>query len=289
MHNSVSHTLTHLLDRSVAQFRFTFNNVFTGESSNETVYDAMCPALVDGLLSGFNTTLLAYGQTSSGKTHTLMGTPTDPGLIILMIDDVFSKVVNAELSEHLIRISYFEIYNESFNDLLAFDDEDGPGAALDASERGRTGSTKYDPSKEGNKFERLPQEESNAKLRLRGSTKTGWNGTLPFILPATLRHATSICHPSTSIYQAPLPRRHAATPPHRHTNSPILCVSCCRPAAPVEGIKERVVKDADEVVRLLAGGEKHRHFGATAMNDRSSRSHTVFRMIVESREAKVTP
>jgi len=209
--------------------RFTFNNVFTGESSNETVYDAMCPALVDGLLSGFNTTLLAYGQTSSGKTHTLMGTPTDPGLIILMIDDVFSKVVNAELSEHLIRISYFEIYNESFNDLLAFDDEDGPGAALDASERGRTGSTKYDPSKEGNKFERLPQEESNAKLRLRGSTKTGWN---------------------------------------------------------VEGIKERVVKDADEVVRLLAGGEKHRHFGATAMNDRSSRSHTVFRMIVESREAK---
>ena len=42
--------------------RYTFNNVFEGESDNQEVYDAMCPALVDGLLAGFNTTLLAYGQ-----------------------------------------------------------------------------------------------------------------------------------------------------------------------------------------------------------------------------------
>ena len=193
----------------------------------------MCPALVEGLLSGFNTTLLAYGQTSSGKTHTLMGTPTDPGLIILMIDDVFSKVVNAEVSEHLIRVSYFEIYNENFVDLLAFDEDEEQNASasqsLDPSERGRADSMKYDPQKEGNKFDRLPSEESNAKLRLRGSTKTGWHGT-PLVRMFSRSRVSAWRAASSSSHPSP----HASA---RLAEPPCLMIPICRTSGGHQGAR----------------------------------------------------
>ena len=44
--------------------------------------------------------------------------------------------------------------------------------------------------------------------------------------------------------------------------------------------------NVEGVMSLLARGEKARHVGATAMNARSSRSHTVFRLVVESKGAK---
>ena len=37
-------------------------------------------------------TVFAYGQTSSGKTHTMMGTNENPGLIPLGVKDIFSYV-----------------------------------------------------------------------------------------------------------------------------------------------------------------------------------------------------
>lgn len=35
------------------------------------VYDCCVSGLVQGFLEGYNSTLLAYGQTASGKTHTM--------------------------------------------------------------------------------------------------------------------------------------------------------------------------------------------------------------------------
>ena len=46
----------------------------------------------------------------------------------------------------------------------------------------------------------------------------------------------------------------------------------------VEGLEAKIVSDPDEVMGLLKTGESNRHYGATNMNDRSSRSHTIFRL-----------
>ncbi|CAO2149242.1 unnamed protein product [Urochloa humidicola] len=51
----------------------------------------------------------------------------------------------------------------------------------------------------------------------------------------------------------------------------------------VEGLREDVVETAEQALDLLKLGEANRHFGQTNMNVRSSRSHTIFRMIIESR------
>lgn len=50
----------------------------------------------------------------------------------------------------------------------------------------------------------------------------------------------------------------------------------------VSGLREEIVNNAEQVLELLHRGEENRHFGETNMNVRSSRSHTIFRMVIES-------
>jgi centromeric protein E len=47
--------------------------------------------------------------------------------------------------------------------------------------------------------------------------------------------------------------------------------------------KEMIVTDANGLLGVLWHGEKSRSFASTAMNERSSRSHTIFRITIESR------
>ena len=42
-----------------------------------------------GILQGINGTIFAYGVTSSGKTHTMIGTEEDPGIAPSIIDELF--------------------------------------------------------------------------------------------------------------------------------------------------------------------------------------------------------
>ncbi|KAK5824021.1 kinesin-like protein KIN-7N [Gossypium arboreum] len=51
----------------------------------------------------------------------------------------------------------------------------------------------------------------------------------------------------------------------------------------VAGLREEIVNNAEQVIKLLESGEVNRHFGETNMNARSSRSHTIFRMVIESK------
>ncbi|KAH1212274.1 hypothetical protein AAZX31_14G088500 [Glycine max] len=51
----------------------------------------------------------------------------------------------------------------------------------------------------------------------------------------------------------------------------------------VAGLKEEIVNNAEQVLSLIKAGEVNRHFGETNMNVRSSRSHTIFRMVIESK------
>jgi centromeric protein E len=52
--------------------------------------------------------------------------------------------------------------------------------------------------------------------------------------------------------------------------------------------KEVIVGSAAEVLEVMAQGEKRRHYGKTEMNDLSSRSHTILRLMIESNPAQDT-
>ena len=66
-------------------------------------------------MKGFNGTVFAYGQTSSGKTRTLMGDGQDgdhPGVTILAIRDIFEYIKKNPSVEWHVTCCYMEIYNE---------------------------------------------------------------------------------------------------------------------------------------------------------------------------------
>ena len=72
-------------------------------------------------MEGINQTVFAYGQTSSGKAHTMKGYPSKneiTGLIPLSVQQIFQHINGNSQSKYEISVSYIEIYNESVNDLI---------------------------------------------------------------------------------------------------------------------------------------------------------------------------
>ncbi|EZF30450.1 kinesin-like protein [Trichophyton mentagrophytes] len=98
---------------------FMFDRVFDENTSQGDVYEASTKHLLDSVLEGYNATVFAYGATGCGKTHTITGTPQQPGIIFLTMQELFEKI--AERSEEKVTelsLSYLEIYNETIRDLL---------------------------------------------------------------------------------------------------------------------------------------------------------------------------
>uniref|UniRef100_A0A0K2TD80 Centromere-associated protein E n=1 Tax=Lepeophtheirus salmonis TaxID=72036 RepID=A0A0K2TD80_LEPSM len=168
---------------------YRFDQVFDANSRNEDIFSQLCTNIIHSAFRGFNGTIFAYGQTSSGKTHTMMGDEDEAGVIPAAIDQIFASIEATQNREFLLRVSYLEIYNENIVDLLAYSG----------------GSKKY--------------------LQLKEDTEGNvW----------------------------------------------------------VDGATEEIVSAPEEVIQCLLYGEQHRHIGSTNMNKRSSRSHTIFRLIIES-------
>lgn len=88
---------------------YAFDNVFGPDWSSAAVYEATARNLLDKVVEGFNATVFAYGQTSSGKTHTMRGTPSEPGLIPLAVRQAFDNIAAATGREFLARVSYMEV------------------------------------------------------------------------------------------------------------------------------------------------------------------------------------
>lgn len=94
---------------------FTFDNVYAPGCANRDVFESSVRDLVGHVMNGFNGTVFAYGMTGTGKTHSMQGTPTDPGIIPLSAETLFAA---AAKGDYKVRVSYLEIYNEHLNDLL---------------------------------------------------------------------------------------------------------------------------------------------------------------------------
>eukprot|EP00698_Gefionella_okellyi_P011989 TRINITY_DN3202_c0_g2_i1.p1 TRINITY_DN3202_c0_g2~~TRINITY_DN3202_c0_g2_i1.p1 ORF type:complete len:1514 (-),score=501.34 TRINITY_DN3202_c0_g2_i1:91-4632(-) len=193
-----SHDLQNIDDQARC-FDFGEDHVLQPEIDTPTVYERVGRPIVQRALEGFHGYIFAYGQTSSGKTHTMLGTPERPGIIPLALRDVFDAMATKDF---VIKVSYLEIYQEQIKDLL----DVGKGN-LDVF-----------------------LDEKRVPMMFIG--------------------------------------RFAGQGADR---------------VRVEATAE-MVRSPEEVMALIKRGESHRHYGATKMNLGSSRSHTIFRMEISSRE-----
>ncbi|TGJ86631.1 hypothetical protein E0Z10_g2134 [Xylaria hypoxylon] len=177
---------------------YFYDNVFTTHDDNSRVYDHIAKRLVRRVMEGYHGTVFAYGMTGTGKTFSMQGTASSPGVIPLAITDIFSYIRETPSREFLLRVSYLEIYNERIHDLLSMPAANATGAAA-------------------------AQEE----IKLREDSKRG-------------------------VYATPL--------------------------------KEEIVQSPTQLLRVIARGDQARRTASTQFNARSSRSHAVVQIVVESRE-----
>lgn len=176
---------------------YHFDNVFGTYDDNAKVYDSAAKRLVRRVMEGYHGTVFAYGMTGTGKTFSMQGTMSSPGVIPLAITDIFSYIRETPNREFLLRVSYLEIYNEKIHDLLAAPTTGGPAGAQ--------------------------QDE----IKLREDRQRG-------------------------VYATPL--------------------------------KEEIVQSPTQLLRVIHRGDMARRTGSTQYNARSSRSHAVVQIVVESRE-----
>ncbi|XP_061667078.1 kinesin-like protein KIF19 isoform X2 [Syngnathoides biaculeatus] len=98
---------------------YVFDVAFDYSASQEEVYRATTKGLIEGLISGYNATVFAYGPTGCGKTYTMLGTDKEHGIYVRTLNDLFRAI--EETSDDMmysVSMSYLEIYNEMIRDLL---------------------------------------------------------------------------------------------------------------------------------------------------------------------------
>ncbi|KAL9647554.1 hypothetical protein ABK040_006910 [Willaertia magna] len=105
---------------------FTFDRVYGASTTQKELFDESIKHIVDETLDGFNCTIFAYGQTSSGKTFTMEGRRDEAtseiidnqaGVIPRSVYHIF-ETLERNKTEYTIKVSCMELYNEELQDLL---------------------------------------------------------------------------------------------------------------------------------------------------------------------------
>uniref|UniRef100_A0A2K6LUV8 Kinesin-like protein n=1 Tax=Rhinopithecus bieti TaxID=61621 RepID=A0A2K6LUV8_RHIBE len=98
---------------------YLFDVAFDFTATQEMVYQATTKSLIEGVISGYNATVFAYGPTGCGKTYTMLGTDQEPGIYVRTLNDLFRAIEETSNDmEYEVSMSYLEIYNEMIRDLL---------------------------------------------------------------------------------------------------------------------------------------------------------------------------
>ncbi|KAK8936898.1 125 kDa kinesin-related protein [Platanthera zijinensis] len=109
---------------------FTFDKVFGPCAKQKDLYEQAIVPIVNEVLEGFNCTIFAYGQTGTGKTHTMEGEcrraksgpkgqlPVDAGVIPRAVKQIFDAL-EGQHTEYSVKVTFLELYNEEITDLLA--------------------------------------------------------------------------------------------------------------------------------------------------------------------------
>ncbi|KAM4665120.1 kinesin-like protein KIF19 [Discoglossus pictus] len=98
---------------------YMFDVAFDYSATQDIVYRLTTKGLIEGVISGYNATVFAYGPTGCGKTYTMLGTDREPGIYIRTLNDLFKAIEEtSDDMEYEVLMSYLEIYNEMIRDLL---------------------------------------------------------------------------------------------------------------------------------------------------------------------------
>lgn len=109
-----------VINNQQLNWSFKFDSLFVNVPQS-TFYEECAAPVVKSVLDGYNGTILAYGQTGAGKTFTITAISENyaqRGIAPRAISHLFNEIRERSQFSYTVRVSYFEIHNESIYDLL---------------------------------------------------------------------------------------------------------------------------------------------------------------------------
>jgi kinesin family member 5 len=99
--------------------QFSYDSVFDQYITQKEVYTRVGQPVVDCVLEGYNGTILAYGQTGTGKTHTMIGGPGElKGIIPRCMKQIFTTIQKSTTHTFSVKIGFIQLYMEVLQDLI---------------------------------------------------------------------------------------------------------------------------------------------------------------------------
>ncbi|UJR35567.1 hypothetical protein I4U23_028320 [Adineta vaga] len=109
-----------VVDNKVNDWTFHFDGVLYNVTQEE-IFNSIAKDVINKTLDGYNGTIMCYGQTGAGKTHTMTGfaeSYQNRGIIPRSLQHLYQEIATRQDFSYSIRISYLEIYNDQMCDLL---------------------------------------------------------------------------------------------------------------------------------------------------------------------------
>ncbi|OBZ89051.1 Kinesin-like protein KIF21B [Choanephora cucurbitarum] len=218
---------------------FTFDHVFGTESTQEEIFSTIGDQLIRKFIEGYNITILAYGQTSSGKTYT-MGTAAN---------GASTNSANEGIVPRSMALLFDLLHNNQGERPIS------PTSSISSSTTtsNKSGSRLRPKSRIG-RASHVPQVSTNNSH----SSKTKFTVKVSFI----------------EIYNEDLHDLLNSAP--QEELPPITIREDTKGRIYWTGVKEVTVHSTDDVLYYLEQGTQNRATGATDMNEKSSRSHAIF-------------
>eukprot|EP00240_Pyramimonas_obovata_P003247 CAMPEP_0118924650 /NCGR_PEP_ID=MMETSP1169-20130426/2689_1 /TAXON_ID=36882 /ORGANISM="Pyramimonas obovata, Strain CCMP722" /LENGTH=661 /DNA_ID=CAMNT_0006865781 /DNA_START=135 /DNA_END=2117 /DNA_ORIENTATION=- len=101
---------------------YTLDSAYSPTTSQRRLYEEFCMPVVDSVLKGYNGTVMAYGQTGTGKTYTLGNLGTEDssqrGIVVRSMEHILTTAREDQTGQYKITLSYLQLYMEAVLDLL---------------------------------------------------------------------------------------------------------------------------------------------------------------------------
>lgn len=109
------------MNNQLEHWKFKYDKLMHN-ASQEAVFEYCAQEAVSSVVDGYNSTVMCYGQTASGKTFTMTGSTQNykyRGIIPRALNNIFQEVGGRFDHQIAVKVSYVEIYNELLFDMLS--------------------------------------------------------------------------------------------------------------------------------------------------------------------------
>ncbi|XP_067133998.1 kinesin-like protein KIF20B [Centruroides vittatus] len=273
-------TKTHSQDTSKLSQKFIFTEVCGPEVGQEEFFNITMSDTIKQFNDGQNCLIFAYGITNSGKSYTIQGEPSQPGLIPRTLSIIFNNIQGYQMKSPLFKPNYSNDITclsdkQQKEELLAkksllgvidnelTDDDSEASCSYSKSIGSASLQSSNIPNDVMNKYNLFKSQDNLSVVHCEENDSSDHKKTVYLIWVSFVEvyneHLFDLLVPSTSRYETK------------------LCLGQDKNGnAYVKGLREIFVTSAREAYEILKFGQKNLRIASTKLNHQSSRSHCIF-------------